>query len=493
MLGAVHHRLDLPRRVWRAWTFLYPLPILGVGLWSPHAAALFMLGYLLIGVGSLLFYFDAAAAIIKVHGNLGRALGLQWLFGGTIDPGHPKTVVASTMVIIANSLGILAGAVVLVMSLISIFYPQITLDALLAKNLIYWFGHMYINATIYMGVIAVYELLPRYSGKPYPISRPFLWSWAASTLFVIIVFPHHLMIDFAQPRWLTITGQVVSWGAGFPVFVVTMYGALANIYRSGIRWTMPARLMVLSLFGWAAGILPAILDGTIRNNLVLHNTQWVPGHSTSTCCSASSHGAAPRDWQPRECRPTPGPTAWDSACTSSAGWCSCSFLDAGHLSVARRMAATCRRGLPRTRSARSAPSWCSTYGLRVRITGGLLRSPPARCRMPVLRALLASLLITAAISRYSRDRRLQGVHEREARRIDVRKHPRALPASCTAEGRRVGLGSLRGRWALIDFIYTRCTTYCSCRGSVRGCRRNWPRRSRPAMSRCSASASIGAR
>jgi cytochrome c oxidase subunit 1 len=182
------------------------------------------------------------------------------------------------MVIIANSLGILTGAVVLVMSLVNVFFPQMALNALVAKNLIYWFGHMYINATIYMGVIAVYELLPRYTGKPYPISRPFLWSWAVSTLFVIIVFPHHLLMDFAQPRWLSIMGQVVSWGAGFPVFLVTAYGVLTNIYRSNIRWTMPSKLMVLSVFGWAAGIVPAILDGTIRVNQVMHNTQWVPGH-----------------------------------------------------------------------------------------------------------------------------------------------------------------------------------------------------------------------
>lgn len=260
------------------WTFLYPLPVKSMGLWSGNAAALFMLSYLLIGIGMLIFYLDAAAAIIKVHGNLGRALGLQWLFGGTIDPEHPKAVVASSMVIISNSLGILAGAVVLVMSLVNIYYPDMLLNALLAKNLIYWFGHMYINATIYMGVIAVYELLPRYSGKPYPISRPFLWSWAASTVFVIIVFPHHLMMDYVQPTWLTVIGQVVSWSAGFPVFLVTVYGALTNIYRSNMRWNLPSQLMILSLFGWAAGIWPAILDGTIRVNQVMHNTQWVPGH-----------------------------------------------------------------------------------------------------------------------------------------------------------------------------------------------------------------------
>jgi len=42
------------------WTFLYPLPVHGVGMWTADSSALFMLGYLLIGVGSLLFYLDAA-------------------------------------------------------------------------------------------------------------------------------------------------------------------------------------------------------------------------------------------------------------------------------------------------------------------------------------------------------------------------------------------------------------------------------------------------
>ncbi|TAK51607.1 MAG: cytochrome C oxidase subunit I [Betaproteobacteria bacterium] len=325
------------------WTFLYPLPVQSVGLWSPNAAALFMLGYLLIGIGMLLFYLDAAAAIIRVHGNLGRALGLQWLFGGTIDPDHPKAVVAGTMVIIANSLGILAGAVVLVMSLINVFYPQMALNALLAKTLIYWFGHMYINATIYMGVIAVYELLPRYSGKPYPISRPFIWSWAVSCLFVIVVFPHHLFMDYVAPHWLLVTGQVVSWGAGFPVFLVTAYGALTNIYRSNMRWTMPSRLLILSMFGWAAGIVPAIVDGTIRINQVMHNTQWVPGHFhfylllgvLPMALALMFHVIGRRATAP----PNSGTDRIGFPVYLVGGLIfALAFLDAGRLSVARRMA-----------------------------------------------------------------------------------------------------------------------------------------------------------
>ncbi|MBV6418049.1 MAG: hypothetical protein CMLOHMNK_02829 [Steroidobacteraceae bacterium] len=90
--------------------------------------------------------------------------------------------------------------------------------------------------------------------------------------------------------------------------------------------------------------------------------------------------------------------------------------------------------------------------------------------MPVLRALLASLLILAAgiavLARATDG--FRAFTSETARRIDVRKHPRALPDVVlqTAEGRRVGLGSLRGRWVLIDFIYTRCTTYCSVQGGV---------------------------
>lgn len=259
------------------WTFLYPLPAKGM-LWTPGASALFMVGYLLIGIGSLVFYFDAAAGIVAVHGNLARALGLQWLFGGSIDPDHPKAVVASASMIIANTLGILAGAVALVMSLVNIYFPEVALDALFTKTLIYWFGHMYINAAIYMGVIAIYELLPRYTRRPYPLSRPFLWGWAATTLLVIIVFPHHLLMDFAEPHWLLVVGQLASWGSGFPVFVVTMWGALGNVYRADMRWRMPSMLLVLSLFGWVAGGFGALLDSTIRVNLTMHNTQWVPGH-----------------------------------------------------------------------------------------------------------------------------------------------------------------------------------------------------------------------
>ena len=262
-----------------AWTFLYPLPAKSMGTWGAHAAGAFVGGLVFIGVGFLLFYLDCAVALIRRYGSLAKALGLDQLFGSRpLDTSLPPTVVASTMVVIINVLGILAGAVVLVMSLVAIYVPGVAFDALLMKNLIFFFGHVFINATIYMAVIGVYEIVPRYTGRPWTISRPFLASWAAVTLIVMAVYPHHLLMDYVMPAWMVVTGQVLSYLSGIPVLLVTAYGALVNIHRSGLEWDLPLRLIIFSLFGWAAGVIPAIMDGVIRVNLVMHNTQWVPGH-----------------------------------------------------------------------------------------------------------------------------------------------------------------------------------------------------------------------
>lgn len=261
------------------WTFLYPLPAKSMGVWSSHAAAAFVGGLVFIGVGFLLFYIDCAIAIVRRYGSLWNALGLIQLFStAKLDTALPPAVVASTMVVIINVLGILAGAVVLTMSLVNIYIPSVAFDALLMKNLIFFFGHVFINATIYMAVIAVYEIIPRYTGRPWLINRPFLASWAAVTLMVMAVYPHHLLMDYVMPKWMAVGGQVLSYLSGIPVLLVTAYGALTNIHRSGLKWDLPLRLIIFSLFGWAAGVLPAIIDGMIRVNLVMHNTQWVPGH-----------------------------------------------------------------------------------------------------------------------------------------------------------------------------------------------------------------------
>jgi len=261
-----------------AWTFLYPLPAQPMGMWSAHAAAAYVLGLLSIGTGFLLLHLDIARAILQRYGSLPRALGWPQLFRNDPSEPPPATVVASTMVLIVNILGITAGAAILAMTLVNLYVPALAIDPLLAKNLIYFFGHVFINATIYMAVIGVYEILPRYANRPWKVNRVFLAAWTASTIMVLIVYPHHLLMDFAMPVWMLAMGQIISYTSGLPVLVVTAYGALMLVHRSGIRWDTASSLLFLSVFGWAAGVIPAIIDGVIPVNMVMHNTVWVPGH-----------------------------------------------------------------------------------------------------------------------------------------------------------------------------------------------------------------------
>lgn len=84
--------------------------------------------------------------------------------------------------------------------------------------------------------------------------------------------------------------------------------------------------------------------------------------------------------------------------------------------------------------------------------------------MPILRTLLASTLLLAlggAVLTVATD----GFHaftSETARRLAVRRDPPPVPAVLleTQSGARLDLAELRGRWVLVDFIYTRCLTWC---------------------------------
>ncbi|MCR2822901.1 cbb3-type cytochrome c oxidase subunit I [Lederbergia panacisoli] len=262
-----------------AWTFLYPLPALSAGAWGMAGALLYLAGMLILGVGFLLFYIETGRAIIKKYGSLGKGLGWDVIAGKKAEKDAPSaTVIASTMVTIVNITALTAGAVVLIMNAINTINPAFSFDPLLAKNLTYAFGHIFANSIIYMGVIAVYEILPKYTNRPWKANKVFLVAWTMSTVFTLIIYTHHMLMDSVMPKWMLIMGQVLSYANGLPVLVVTAYGALMIVYKSGIKWDVPSSLIFLSMFGWVVGVVPAIVDATIVVNHVMHNTKWVPGH-----------------------------------------------------------------------------------------------------------------------------------------------------------------------------------------------------------------------
>ncbi|MCS6879109.1 MAG: cbb3-type cytochrome c oxidase subunit I [Geminicoccaceae bacterium] len=261
-----------------AWTFLYPLPAISGGVWAPETAVVYLAGLALVGTGFLLLHLECARALRARWGGLAHALGWPLLFRGAQDPLPPPAVVAAAAVTVFNLLGLVVGAAVIAISILDIVIPAASLDPLLAKNMIYFFGHVFINATIYMAVIAVYEIIPEYTGRPWTTSRIFVAAWSVLLLFVMAVYPHHLLQDTVMPAWTLAVGQILSYGTAVPLVAVTTLGLLSQLHRSGARLDLPAALLVLGVGGWTAGVMPAWIDGIVAVNKVMHNTLWVPGH-----------------------------------------------------------------------------------------------------------------------------------------------------------------------------------------------------------------------
>lgn len=88
--------------------------------------------------------------------------------------------------------------------------------------------------------------------------------------------------------------------------------------------------------------------------------------------------------------------------------------------------------------------------------------------MQILRTSLASLaLLLAGGAGFSvATDGFQAFTTESARRIAVLRHPVAVPAVAlqTQSGAHVDFADLRGRWLLVDFIYTGCPSFCAALG-----------------------------
>ena len=152
------------------------------------------------------------------------------------------------------------------------------IDALVAKNLVYFYGHSIANLTIYLAAAAIYVVVPRYAGRPYATTKVFVAGWMGSLVFIATAYSHHLYMDFVQPGWAAVISAVASYGALVPVAVVTIYSMTMLIWGSRYRWTLASTLLYIGFAGWAIGGVGAVIDSIIPINFRMHNTTWVVAH-----------------------------------------------------------------------------------------------------------------------------------------------------------------------------------------------------------------------
>lgn len=274
-----------------AWTFLHPLPFVNPA-WPFWSTGAFLFGIMLITAGWTVWSFQILEAVLRRFGGLRGALGLDLVFrprafreaGREPPPAHilPAAVISIDGLIMAT-----AGMLIGVSLIVHWLDPRVALDPLWAKNLTYFFGHSLANYIIYMLLAFVYVGLPRFTGRKWKTNAVFVIGWWGTMLFLILAYLHHLYLDFAQPEPLQVLGQIGSYLSAVPVAVVTVYGAILLVWRSGMRWSLGAIFMYTGLAGWITGGTGALLDATVPFNTVLHNTLWVPAHFHNYLLGAS--------------------------------------------------------------------------------------------------------------------------------------------------------------------------------------------------------------
>lgn len=259
------------------WYLLYPLPFIGTS-WKPWSTGLSIISIIILGIAWLIGMLHLLYALAKAYGGITHLLGWQYLGKKEVQQDLPPIVLISTISLVPGVMAFLAGAVMLILYLLQYFEPSLTFDPLLLKNLTFFFGHTLVNITLYCGVGWVYALLPEFTGREWKTNKVVVYSWNATFFFILFAYFHHLYMDFVQPMPLHYAGQIASYLSAIPATAITMFGVIAQLYHSKIKWSVIPLMFLLGTAGWAIGGFAAVVDSTIAINKVLHNTLWVPAH-----------------------------------------------------------------------------------------------------------------------------------------------------------------------------------------------------------------------
>lgn len=258
------------------WYMLYPLPFI-LETWHPYTTTLIILSLSFWGFSWLFIFLDILRAIGAEYG-LSGILGIEYLLNKNITIEIKPIIIIASSASIAGIISMFSGANLLVLYILKWENLRLNLDPLLLKNMVFLFGHTLVNITIYFIIACIYEILPLYTNRPWKTNKVVVIAWFSTVFLVIGAFLHHLSLDFSQPFYFQVIGQISSYLSAVPSTSVTVLGLIAQIYKSGAKLSFTLLCFCLGTMGWVIGGFAAVLDSTIPINFTFHNTMWVPAH-----------------------------------------------------------------------------------------------------------------------------------------------------------------------------------------------------------------------
>ncbi len=275
-----------------SWVFLYPLPFYSQGEWSDWASGLFSFSVLLAGLSIVAWCFSILVTVIgpALHAVEGsgvmRRLGIAMGFGylspkrfATNPRAVPYAVIPLTVIAIDMIIATLPLAALLVEMVFQSF-TDVSVDPLLAKNVLWWFGHPVVYLLLFPAVAIYYYLVPKLAGRPLVAGNVIAIAWVIAVIANVIVWAHHVYLDYPQgsPQGFINTLMQPTTFALVTPSALSLYSLGLTIYRSNWRWGPVETALFLGLFSWLTAGLSGIINATIAFDEVVHNTLWIVGH-----------------------------------------------------------------------------------------------------------------------------------------------------------------------------------------------------------------------
>ena len=295
------------------YTVYWPLP---VARFSPISVVVFAVGLALVELSVLCFIFNIFATVLKrgatdslpksvalrslLMSSFGLDTASRWLdqllgrrtafSGGTPGPGPeplPVFVVAvmrGSLDAVINAL-VTAGAGVLMLAfalptlLTGLSMNPLIVDALIYKNIFWWGLDMIADGDVLIWTAGtLYLLAPLLVNRKLYGEQIVRYVILADLIVSMGVWSHHLLSDRPQPELMRlISGQFITWGEFFTMGL-SFFSVLMTLWLARpIKLNMPLKFMLAGIMGFGLGGASGLLQANYSMNLIMHNTQWVPG------------------------------------------------------------------------------------------------------------------------------------------------------------------------------------------------------------------------
>lgn len=273
-----------------SWVFLYPLPFHSSGEWGDTATFFFSGSVLLAGL-SIIVWCVSILVIVAGPGlrstsssRINRVFAAMGF--GILAPKRfpterpvPYSVIPLTVIAIDMIIATLPLAGLLVVMMAQSIVPAIAVDTLLAKNVLWWFGHPVVYLLLFPAVAIYYLLVPRFARRPLVAGNIIAVGWTIAVIANVTVWAHHMYLDYPNGIQAAInTAMMPITFALTIVSALSLYSLFFTIYRSRWVWNAASTALFVGLVSWLLSGLSGVVNATISFNAFVHNTLWVVGH-----------------------------------------------------------------------------------------------------------------------------------------------------------------------------------------------------------------------